>query len=198
MPLLLLLAAVVATGLAGDPRATFIERAEFRNANYFRLMSSTPSGEEIADRYGPRALIGVESRALSKYGVGVSVSAEAWWSARDTLVTTFIPLSAGLLYGYPFFGGAVVPYAGVFVSYSFASLRHADGDLVVRGTGAGPGSGAAIGVEFPLFEKYRIKGEARFSTCRIAVGGDHQRTVDFSRTDLGIGLSMGLTDVCLW
>jgi len=195
----LLLAAIAAVGIAREPQPTLIERAEFRNANYFRLMRTFPSGKELGNLFGTRTVIGVESRALSKYGVGVSAAAEIWWVANDSNVTTFIPLSAGLLYARPFFDGAVVPYAGVFASYNFASLRYASGDSVASGAGSGPGGGASLGVEFPLFEKYRFKVESRVCLCGIPLASNGStRQVSFSSVNLGIGLSMGLTDVCLW
>jgi hypothetical protein len=193
----LLLAAMAAVSVANELHPTFLERADFRNADYFRLMRTFPGGSEVAGRYGSQTLVGVESRALSKWGAGVTASAEIWWASAHSRATTFIPLSAGAFYARPLLDGNVVPYAGVLGSYNFASMYYSEGDTTVSGAGSAAGGGLFFGVEVPLFEKFRVKGETRFSWCRVPVAfGGVRRAVDFSRTDVGIGLSMGLTDFC--
>jgi hypothetical protein len=184
------------------------ERYEVRSTPFFRFGFWQPTGQELKDGFGPRIPLGVELRAVSRYGVGADITLDCWWAftGEEQAMSVFLPLSAGLFYSYPLLDSAITPYAGLCATLNYGSLCFAQGDSVARGRGLGAGGGAMLGVEVPLLRSLTVRLDTRLIGGRISAAFDDEESVlAAERRDIkvgsfsaALGLTMGFTDLFFW
>lgn len=181
-------------------------KTEGKLVTILKIGSYWPFGKELSEYFGTRYPIGIETRARSESGIGGSVSVDVWWQSHENRTSTFVPVSIGTSYGRKLLEGAVVPFAGLFVSYTFAQLYFDAGPDLVRATGSGLGGGLVVGAEVPIVEGFNTLAELKLSLGGIpmvfdsAVGaiGEGRHTVATSGFGLNFGVSMGFSEPCLW
>lgn len=202
------LALLSGVGSAAGIGRSIAERYEVRSTPFFRFGYWQPTGRDLKDEFGPRIPLGVELRAVSRYGVGADVTLDCWWAftGEEQAMSVFLPLSVGLFYSYPLLDSAITPYAGLCATLNYGSLYFAQGDSAVRGRGLGAGGGAMLGVEVPLLRSLTVRLDTRLIGGQISAAFDEDESVlaaerrdvkvgSFSAT---LGLTMGYTDLFFW
>lgn len=205
---LCLLALAFSAAPAARLGRTVFERVDARSATFFRFGLWSPGGQELADQFGPRVTLGVEARAVSRYGVGAGVGLDGWWASREEGFSYYLPVSVSAFYCYPLLDSAVTPFAGLFATVAYGSfcLPHAHPDSISRVSGMGGGGGAMLGVEVPLMRNLTTRFDMRLGGGSISAAPRAESWVDQSerrRVKTGnfsatLGLTMGYNDLFFW
>ncbi len=200
----------LAFGLAPAARIgrSVFERVEARSATFFRFGVWSPGGQELAEQFGNRLALGVEARAVSRYGVGAGIGLDGWCASQERRLSCYLPVSVSAFYSYPLLDSAVTPFAGLFATVAYGSfcLPHSHPDSVNRVQGMGGGGGAMLGVEVPLMRNLmtrldvRLGGGSISAAPRVESGVDQveRRRVKTGNFTAALGLTMGNNDLFFW
>jgi hypothetical protein len=201
-----LIAAIICVPLWAQEKATTKEPTKATFSTMLKIGALWPLGTELQDYFGARYPIGLETRVRSARGVGGSLSFEIWWQSRQGNVSTLIPISIGTTYGAPILNGALIPFGGLFASYTFATLYFFGSNSTnpVRAYGSGLSGGLVLGAEVPIIEGFGTIAELKVSLGGIPMYFDDnvgnitkgEHTITTSGLGINFGITMGMTKGC--